>query len=252
MNLKKPSLRWIAVVAVVLELLGLNLSPATGTYVSWRKNRQPNSGTSAIGTDLNRNWDYRWGCCGGSSGSAGSATYRGPSAFSDPETPLVRDFVDGRVIDGKQQITMAIDFHAYGELILWPLGYTFTDVPGDMTQDDHDALAAIGQAMAGTNGYTPQQASDLYITDSTSGSPRFCVALSWDGGVTWTATRTSATLSTAETTYILGGVVDPWGRTWSADELNNANFRVRLTSVASNTSRDFSLDWVAVRVRYLP
>ncbi len=88
--------------------------------------------------------------------------------------------------------------------------------------------------------------------DSTSGSPRFCVQLSWDGGVTWTATKTSATLSTAETTYILGGVVDTWGRTWSASDFNDANFRVRLTSVASNTSRDFSLDWVAVRVRYQP
>lgn len=28
---------------------------ATGSYRSWRKNRQPNSGSSAIGTDLNRN-----------------------------------------------------------------------------------------------------------------------------------------------------------------------------------------------------
>jgi carboxypeptidase T len=32
---------------------------ATGVYRSWRKNRQPNAGTSAVGTDLNRNWSYR-------------------------------------------------------------------------------------------------------------------------------------------------------------------------------------------------
>src|SRR5689334_8156100 len=32
---------------------------ATGAYVSWRKNRQPNAGSGYIGTDLNRNWDYR-------------------------------------------------------------------------------------------------------------------------------------------------------------------------------------------------
>jgi hypothetical protein len=382
---------------------------ATGSYVSWRKNRQPNAGSSYIGTDLNRNWGYRWGCCGGSSGSPSSSTYRGPSAFSAPETAVIRDFVNSRVIDGKQQITVSIDFHTYGELILWPLGYTLTDVPADMSQDDHDVLVAMGQAMAATNLYTPEQASDLYITDgtindwlygahrilnytfemypktsspgfypgdeiipaetarnrasvlylldkagcpysvigkqsqycsatttgwhspaanaavtsgagdnngfevnaanagaddnlyavdnnsgtntstsctattkdrhrfynygisipgsaviqgielrlnskvdSTSGSPRFCVELSWDGGTTWTATKTSATLATAETTYILGGVVDTWGRTWSASDFNDANFRVRLTSVASNTSRDFSLDWLAVRVRYLP
>jgi murein tripeptide amidase MpaA len=65
---------------------------ATGSYRSWRKNRQPNSGSSNVGTDLNRNWGYRWGCCGGSSGSTGSETYRGPSAFSAPETQVVRDF----------------------------------------------------------------------------------------------------------------------------------------------------------------
>ena len=138
---------------------------ATGTYASWRKNRQPNAGTSAIGTDLNRNWDYRWGCCGGSSGTPSSETYRGAAAFSAPETQVVRDFVNSRVIGGKQQITTAIDFHTYGELVMWPYGYTLTDVPADMTQDDHDVFVTLGQAMAATNGYTPQQASDLYISD---------------------------------------------------------------------------------------
>ena len=32
----------------------------------------------AIGVDLNRNWGYMWGCCGGSSGTPGTTTYRGP------------------------------------------------------------------------------------------------------------------------------------------------------------------------------
>ncbi|MGH7339441.1 MAG: M14 family zinc carboxypeptidase [Candidatus Rokuibacteriota bacterium] len=140
---------------------------ATGTYRSWRKNRQPNAGTSAVGTDLNRNWDYKWGCCGGSSGSPSSTTYRGAAGFSAPETAVVRDFVDSRVIDDVQQITANIDFHTYGELILWPYGYTTADVPADMTQDDHDVHVEIGEAMAATNGYTPEQASDLYIADGT-------------------------------------------------------------------------------------
>jgi len=140
---------------------------ATGSYVSWRKNRQPNTGTSAIGTDLNRNWDYQWGCCGGSSGTPSSSTYRGASGFSAPETQVVRDFVNGRVIGGTQQIATHIDFHTFGELVMWPYGYTFTDVPADMTQDDHDTFVVMGQAMAATNGYTPQQASELYIADGT-------------------------------------------------------------------------------------
>jgi hypothetical protein len=88
--------------------------------------------------------------------------------------------------------------------------------------------------------------------DSTSGAPRFCVQLSWNGGGTWTTAITSGTLSTAETIYTLGGVTNTWGRTWTNTDFDNANFRVRLVMVASNTSRDFSLDWVGVQVRYTP
>ncbi len=34
---------------------------ASGSFRSWRKNRQPNAGSSSVGTDLNRNWDFKWG-----------------------------------------------------------------------------------------------------------------------------------------------------------------------------------------------
>ena len=139
----------------------------------WRKNRQPNDPNPNIGTDLNRNYDYKWGCCGGSSGDPASETYRGASPFSAPETKVLSDFVNSRVINGKQQITASISFHTYGELVLWPYGYTYTDVPPDMTQKDHDTFVKIGQTMAATtclnnDCYTPQQSSDLYITDGDS------------------------------------------------------------------------------------
>ena len=383
---------------------------ASGVYQSWRKNRQPNQGSSYIGTDLNRNWDYRFGCCGGSSGTPSSETYRGAYGFSAPETALVRDFVNSRVVNGKQQITVAIDFHTYSELILWPYGYTYTDVPADMTLDDRNVMATMGQAMAATNSYTPEQSSDLYITDgtindwlygvhrimnytfemypqtsgqggfypgdeiipaqtarnrsailyliqqadcpyrviskeaayctasstgmrsptaqaavtssagdnngyevnaanaaaddglyavdnnsgngtstsctstqkdkhrfynygftipggstiqgievqvnakadSTTGAPKVCVELSWDGGVTWTAAKSTGTLATSEARYLVGGVTDTWGRAWSNGNFSDANFRVRLTDVSSATARDFSLDWVGVQVRYTP
>jgi hypothetical protein len=147
---------------------GSEYDVATGSYRSWRKNRQPNSGSSYIGTDLNRNYGYKWGCCGGSSGLPSSDTYRGASAFSAPETQRIRDFINSRVVGGKQQIRTSITFHSYAQLVLWPYGYTYTDVPSDMTQDDHDVFVAMGQAMAATNDYTAQQASDLYITDGTT------------------------------------------------------------------------------------
>ncbi|MEU4778646.1 M14 family zinc carboxypeptidase [Micromonospora sp. NPDC023633] len=141
---------------------------ATGSYRSWRKNRQPNSGSTYVGTDLNRNWSYQWGCCGGSSGSTSSETYRGPSAFSAPETAALRNFVNSRVVGGTQQIKANIDFHTYSELVLWPFGYTYNNTGTGMTADQYNTFATLGQQMANTNGYTPQQSSDLYITDGDS------------------------------------------------------------------------------------
>ncbi|MFD7442528.1 M14 family metallopeptidase [Streptomyces sp. NPDC059909] len=138
---------------------------ATGSYRSWRKNRQPNSGSSYVGTDMNRNWNFKWGCCGGSSGSPSSSTYRGSAAESAPEVKVVADFVRSRVVGGKQQIRTGIDFHTYSELVLWPYGYTTADTAPGMTQDDRDAFATVGGKMAASNGYTAEQSSDLYITD---------------------------------------------------------------------------------------
>ncbi|GAA3285666.1 zinc carboxypeptidase [Dactylosporangium vinaceum] len=140
---------------------------ATGAYRSWRKNRQPNAGSSNVGTDLNRNWGYNWGCCGGSSGTTSSETYRGASAFSAPETQRVRDFVLGRRVGGVQQIKTHIDFHTYGKLVLWPFGYTTAGTAPGLDADQEATFRTLGVQMAATNGYTPEQASDLYITDGT-------------------------------------------------------------------------------------
>ena len=130
---------------------------ATGVYQYWRKNRRPNADGS-IGVDLNRNYDYRWGGPG-SSGLPGAETYRGPAAFSEPETQVVRDFV---LAHG--DITTAISFHTYAELILYPYGYTYDDLPADMAADDLSTFKVLAGQMAATNGYIAQQASDLYTT----------------------------------------------------------------------------------------
>ena len=84
--------------------------------------------------------------------------------------------------------------------------------------------------------------------DATGGAPQMCVQLSWDGGGTWTAPKKTPTLTTSLAAYILGGPADTWGRTWTSNQLSDANFRVRVIDVASSTARDFSLDWIAVRV----
>ena len=84
-------------------------------YRLWRKNRQANPGSRFVGTDINRNYDYRWGCCGGSSSNPAAWNYRGPAPFSAPETRVVRDFVNSRVVDGQQQIRVHLTFHTNGQ-----------------------------------------------------------------------------------------------------------------------------------------
>jgi carboxypeptidase T len=131
---------------------------AGGFYQWWRKNRRPIS-DGVYGVDLNRNYGYRWGLEPGSSSTPTDETYRGPEAFSEPETRVVRDFVVAH-----PDITAAITFHTYSELILYPYGYTYDDLPADMTQDDLLTFRKLAGDMAATNGYIPKQASDLYTT----------------------------------------------------------------------------------------
>jgi hypothetical protein len=140
----------------------------SGRYKNWRKNRQPTPGSSSTGTDLNRNYPYRWGCCGGSSAAPSSSMFRGRDPLSAPETEAFADFVRSRVVGGRQQIRASISFHTTGRLVMWPYGYTHTDVPGDMTSDDHDVFRRLGRQMADQNGYRPIQASQLYISSGTS------------------------------------------------------------------------------------
>jgi hypothetical protein len=89
-------------------------------------------------------------------------------------------------------------------------------------------------------------------SDSTSGSPKLCVQLSWDGGTTWTTAMSTPLLGTTEATYTLGSISDTWGRTWTPANFNNASFRLRVINIASNSSRDFFLDYAAVNVTYQP
>jgi len=144
---------------------GLQYDLTGSPYRSWRKNRQPIPGSRKVGTDVNRNYGYKWGCCGGSSGRPGAWNYRGPRAWSTPEARAVRDFVNGRVVDGRQRIRTHVTFHTAGEMVLWPYAYTRKDLPPDMTSLDLAAFRAMGKAMAATNGYRPMQSSSLYPSD---------------------------------------------------------------------------------------
>jgi len=88
---------------------------------------------------------------------------------------------------------------------------------------------------------------DWYL-DSALGTNDMDVELSWDGGTSWTAAKTDTVESTVEHTTVLGGAIDTWGRSWTVSELSDANFRLRLTSNSTDSTRDFFLDWVPLKV----
>lgn len=85
----------------------------------WRKNRNPNTnaGTSSQGVDLNRNFDFLWSSGIGTSSNPSSFTYKGQSAFSEPETRNVR-----YLFDTYPNIGYFVDVHSYGGLILYNWG----------------------------------------------------------------------------------------------------------------------------------
>ncbi|UCH79239.1 MAG: T9SS type A sorting domain-containing protein, partial [Candidatus Coatesbacteria bacterium] len=87
------------------------------SYYWWRKNRRDNGG-GVYGVDLNRNYSYKWGYDNrGSSPDPNSSTYRGPEAFSEPETTALRNIMKDPGFD------FVLDYHSYGEYILIPYCY---------------------------------------------------------------------------------------------------------------------------------
>jgi len=108
-------------------------NPNGGGY--WRKNRR-NNGSGCYGVDLNRNFGYMWGYNNsGSSPDPCSNTYRGPSAFSEPESQAVRDLAM------LKNYGTHFNMHSYGNYYLYPWGYidqetedslTYREFAGDM------------------------------------------------------------------------------------------------------------------------
>ncbi|KAI0128689.1 zinc carboxypeptidase [Xylariales sp. AK1849] len=90
----------------------------------WRKNRQVRSGVSAVGTDINRNWPYKWDVAGGASTTPSADDYRGEAACDTPECKVLTTF--SNKIAAANGIKWYIDFHSYSKAILLPWGYSCT------------------------------------------------------------------------------------------------------------------------------
>ncbi len=84
----------------------------------WRKNRRSYPDGN-IGADLNRNYGHKWGWDNiGSSPDTKSEVYRGDAPFSEPETQAIKHLVENH------EFKLALNYHAWGNFLIYPLGYT--------------------------------------------------------------------------------------------------------------------------------
>ena len=144
----------------------------TGAF--WRKNTNNDycSNTDDRGTDLNRNFEYEWNCCGGSSGNQCSTVYRGPSPASEPEIQALQNYVRSIFPDQRgpnlddpapdDAAGVALDVHSSGQLILWPWGFESAPTPNGT------AMTTLGRKLAYFNDYFPLQIRDFTLADGSS------------------------------------------------------------------------------------
>ncbi|MDX8034697.1 M14 family zinc carboxypeptidase [Lentzea sp. BCCO 10_0856] len=128
----------------------------------WRKNLRDNDGNGVItvgdGVDPNRNFDEHFNYDNeGSSSTAASDTYRGPSKASEPETKAMQGLLDR--IKPKFQS----NWHSAGEWILYPQGWQ----TGSPEADNPIYVALAGtDAKPAIAGFDPGISSDeLYVTN---------------------------------------------------------------------------------------
>jgi len=115
----------------------------------WRKNRRDN-GDGTYGVDLNRNYGYMWGYDNnGSSPNSYDDTYRGPSAFSEPELQAIKYFCE------EHEFSIALNYHSYGTWFLYPWGYIDDHTP------DHNIFLSYAIIMTSENSYTYGTAGEL-------------------------------------------------------------------------------------------
>lgn len=125
-----------------------NQSTNPGGGGMWRKNRR-NNGGGTYGVDLNRNYGYQWGVSG-TSGMPGSDVYKGPSAFSEPETQAIRSFCS------THNFKLALNYHTFGNLLLHPFGYDYVTAP------DEAHFSRMGNLLVSESDLVSEQSVTLY------------------------------------------------------------------------------------------
>ncbi|KXJ93544.1 zinc carboxypeptidase [Microdochium bolleyi] len=112
----------------------------------WRKNRQTTSGSSCLGHDINRNWNFQWSATGGASTDPCADDFKGTSAGDTPEFKALSSWMAG--IKKKQGLKLFIDYHAYSQLFMTPYGYSCSAVAPKNTELQSLAKGAVAAIKA--------------------------------------------------------------------------------------------------------
>jgi hypothetical protein len=138
---------WNIWVLPMLNVDGTNIVFTKDNF--WRKNAASSGGT-VYGTDINRNYPYRWADCNGSSTSRSAEDYHGTAAGSEPETHALMNLWE------MAHPTASLSYHSYSELVLYPFGCDGA-LTGENALEEKigNELAALLPNDTGTDHYEP-------------------------------------------------------------------------------------------------
>jgi carboxypeptidase T len=142
----------------------MNESNGEGTPTMHRRNADRDDGCvvyDMFGTDINRNFYFKWGCCGGSSSDPCNDTYRGPAPDSEEETMAVMAKVRQLIPDQRGPLDTdvapitttgaLVNMHSNAQLNIHPWGWTSTPAP------NYNEMNNIGRRMGATAAYGGNQ-----------------------------------------------------------------------------------------------
>ena len=206
------------------------IKDSTGTFGLWRKNLRDNNANHVTdandGVDINRNYGYQWGYNNtGSSGTASSESYRGPSAWSEPETRIQRDaFSSLRPVSG-------FSFHTHGNLFVHPWGWTTTGTPDSMRFQTWSDEFSLHNGFVGGPGPRILYPVNGEFSDWTYGDTLLKArAFTWtpevggsdDGFWPPPSRMTAISESVLQPCWNVAGIAGPWVRVESASLLEGA------------------------------
>ncbi|KZL80746.1 zinc carboxypeptidase [Colletotrichum incanum] len=141
----------------------------------WRKNRQPRSNTTCVGTDGNRNWNFQWDYPledGSVSADPCGQTFRGRCPGDTPEN-IVLSALSRKLAATPGGIRLFIDWHSYSQLILLPWGFSCEpEVLPKNLQTQRDVGAGYAATIKATSGEEYEVGPSCEILYYSTGSAR--------------------------------------------------------------------------------